>query len=103
MVRIIFRDMARRKRKAQPAALSSGQIRVPVSEFKAHCLRLLDEVEDGKQLVLTRHGQEIAVVSPMKRRVGSDFGSMKGLIHVVGDIVHGDWSDDFDALRDDGS
>jgi hypothetical protein len=30
------------------------------------------------------------------------FGSWKGLVEVHGDIVHVDWSDDFDATRADG-
>ena len=34
------------------------------SEAKTHFLRLLDEVERGETIVITRHGKPVAQVSP---------------------------------------
>jgi prevent-host-death family protein len=42
---------------------------VSVSEFKAHCLRLIDEMQqDGEPLTITRRGKVVAEVVP-KREV----------------------------------
>jgi prevent-host-death family protein len=89
--------MASRQKKRAPG----DRRRVAVSEFKAHCLRLVDEVSKGRELVVTRHGDDVALVSPIGPREGSDYGSLKGLIEIRGDIVHGDWSQEFEATRDD--
>ncbi|MBI3180673.1 MAG: type II toxin-antitoxin system prevent-host-death family antitoxin [Myxococcales bacterium] len=91
--------MTRRSKPRKPQAV--GRKRLPISQFKAHCLRLLDEVSHGQELVVTRHGEEIALVSPARRRTESEYGSLKGLLRVQGDIVHCDWSQEFDVLRDD--
>lgn len=37
---------------------------IQASEAKAHLLRLLDEVEHGETLVITRHGRAIARIVP---------------------------------------
>jgi antitoxin (DNA-binding transcriptional repressor) of toxin-antitoxin stability system len=62
---------------------------MPVSEFKAHCLAVLSELErTGKPLLLTRHGKpvvELRLPTPAKPQAA--FGSMKGSITIVGDIV----------------
>jgi prevent-host-death family protein len=42
---------------------------VPASEAKAHLARLLDEVEQGETVVITRHGRPIArIVREAPRR-----------------------------------
>jgi prevent-host-death family protein len=63
---------------------------IPISKFKATCLRILDEVnKTGKKIIVTRKGEPIALVIPAppppkpKRWVGS----MKGTIKITGDIV----------------
>ncbi len=73
---------------------------IPASEFKAHCLRLLEDVASGQEVLVTKRGQEMALVVPARRRPsGSSRGSWKGMVTVSGDIVHADWSADFDATR----
>jgi prevent-host-death family protein len=67
------------------------------SEFKAHCLRVLDEVAAGQEVVITKHGTEVALLSPMVRRGGSSRGRWRGLVEVKADIVHADWSGHFEA------
>lgn len=37
---------------------------IQASEAKAHLLRLLDDVEHGETLVITRHGRAIARIVP---------------------------------------
>jgi prevent-host-death family protein len=37
-------------------------------EAKTHLSNLLDRVERGDRIVITRHGREVAVLSPAKKR-----------------------------------
>jgi len=76
---------------------------VAISEFKAKCLQLLEQVQKTKQpLVVTKRGRPIAEVGPILTTAEPDWmGSMKGRIEILGDIVspasdQGDW----EALRD---
>jgi len=39
---------------------------VQASEAKAHFLRLLDDVERGETIIITRHGRVIAQLEPRK-------------------------------------
>jgi prevent-host-death family protein len=41
---------------------------VQASEAKTHLARLLDEVERGETIIITRHGQAIARIVPEARR-----------------------------------
>ncbi len=41
---------------------------VQASEAKAHLLQLLDEVEQGETLIITRHGRPIARLAPESDR-----------------------------------
>jgi prevent-host-death family protein len=63
---------------------------VTATEFKAKCLSLLEEVREGHEsITITKRGEPVAVVSPVKkRRFKSSAGSWKGRIEEVGDIVH---------------
>lgn len=61
---------------------------IKASEFKAKCLRLLDEVaETGEVLVITKNGRPIAQLGPAKKRPKTLFGAHKGLIEITGDII----------------
>jgi prevent-host-death family protein len=76
---------------------------VAISEFKAKCLAILDEVQKTKQSILiTRRGKAVAEVnppSPINNR--SWIGSMKGRMEILGDIVSpASDPDDWEALRD---
>jgi prevent-host-death family protein len=37
---------------------------IQASEAKTHFLRILDEVEQGKSVIITRHGKRIARIQP---------------------------------------
>ena len=61
--------------------------RIAAGEFKAKCLRLLDEVkEHGTEVVVTKRGVPIARVVPMGPQADI-FGRMKGKIEILGDII----------------
>ena len=61
---------------------------IKASEFKAKCLRLLDEVaESGEVLVITKHGRPVAELGPAKKRPKTLFGAHKGMFEIKGDII----------------
>jgi prevent-host-death family protein len=37
---------------------------IQASEAKTHFLRILDDVERGESIIVTRHGKEVALISP---------------------------------------
>ena len=48
--------------------MSHAQKEITATQFKARCLRLLDEVaETGETLVVTKHGRPVARVQPPLR------------------------------------
>jgi prevent-host-death family protein len=60
---------------------------IPAGEFKAKCLKLLDQVAENRQpLVITKHGKPVAEVVPIKEEKPL-FGAMKGSGTIVGDII----------------
>lgn len=61
---------------------------ISAAEFKATCLELMDAVErTGESVVVTKRGRAVARLGPVRTRVRSAFGIMKGCIAVRGDIV----------------
>ncbi|MFI8005625.1 type II toxin-antitoxin system prevent-host-death family antitoxin [Streptomyces sp. NBC_01341] len=64
-----------------------------VHEAKTHFSRILQQVETGEEVIISRAGEPIAKVVPLHpkvRRTGR--GSLRGRIHIP---------DDFDDLPDD--
>jgi prevent-host-death family protein len=60
---------------------------IPAGEFKAKCLKLLDEVAEKREtLVITKHGKPVAQVVPIPPQE-SLFGSMRGTGEILGDII----------------
>jgi prevent-host-death family protein len=55
---------------------------IGAAEFKAHCLRILDEVErSGEPITITKRGKPVAEVTPVaKKERKSIFGCMKGSV-----------------------
>ena len=73
---------------------------VPVSDFKARCLGIVEAVRTSdREFVITKHGEPVARLVPTHRKGRSPRGSWNGLIEIRGDIVHCDWSDEFEAAR----
>jgi prevent-host-death family protein len=61
---------------------------IKASEFKAKCLKLMDEVaQSGEPLVVTKNGKPIAQLSPISRERRSIWGLHKGQIEILGDII----------------
>jgi prevent-host-death family protein len=76
---------------------------VAISEFKAKCLALLDEVQKTKQpILITRRGKPVAEVNPPRPTESQDWiGSMKGMSKILGDIISpASDPDDWEVLRD---
>jgi len=61
---------------------------IAAGEFKAKCLKLLDEVQQKrKQVVITKRGKPVAKLVPVGENSESFIGSMKGTMEILGDIV----------------
>jgi len=62
---------------------------VPVTEFKAKCLGLIEQVDKTRQpLRITRHGRPVAELVPAgPDRKRKFLGAMVGTGKIVGDIV----------------
>jgi prevent-host-death family protein len=76
---------------------------IAISEFKAKCLGILEEVRKTRKPVrVTRFGKPVAEVIPASpaQGKGRQLGSMVGTGKILGDIVGptGSW-DDWDASR----
>jgi prevent-host-death family protein len=77
---------------------------IAISEFKAKCLSILEQVEKTKSPVrITRHGKPVADVVPTVQDVdrATLFGCMRDSIQILGDIVSPVIDlDEIEALRD---
>jgi prevent-host-death family protein len=76
---------------------------VPVSEFKAKCLGLIEQVDKTRQpLRITRHGRPVAELVPAgPDRKRKFLGAMVGTGKIVGDIVSPVIDlDEFEVYRD---
>jgi prevent-host-death family protein len=63
------------------------QATIAAGEFKAKCLKLLDEVAEKREtLVITKHGKPVAQIMPMPPEV-DPFGYMRGSGVIIGDII----------------
>ena len=61
---------------------------IKASEFKAKCLRLMDEVaESGQEIVITKNGRPISRLAPYRKPPRSWFGRDRDNIHILGDVV----------------
>ena len=71
------------------------------SEFKAKCLKLMDEVaETGEEIHITKRGRAVAKLTPLTQRPKTLFGVDRGRIEILGDIVSpmpAEWYTDPDA------
>lgn len=76
---------------------------ISVSEFRAHCLDIVDEVHStGAPVLITKRGKPFLKLMPAGR-APKFIGRLKGKIEVLGDIVSPvtppeDWTEDLDNL-----
>lgn len=77
---------------------------VAISEFKAKCLGLIEQVQQTKKPIrVTKFGKPIVEVIPLSPEAGSGswIGSMKDQIKILGDIVSpASDTNDWEVLRD---
>ncbi len=61
---------------------------IPAGQFKAKCLKLLDEVAEKRMtLVITKRGKPVAELVPVRAQQRDIVGSMKGSVKILGDII----------------
>ena len=80
---------------------------IKASEFKAKCLKLMDEVaETGEEIVITKNGKPVAKLTaykpaaeekPYQDRPKSPFGLDKGKYEIIGDLDDAFLDMDWDA------
>jgi prevent-host-death family protein len=77
---------------------------VAISEFKAKCLGILEQVRKTRTPIrVTRFGEPVAEILPPSPKPRSKrwLGSMAGSVKILGDIVGPTGSfDDWDAFRE---
>lgn len=63
--------------------------RMKASEFKAKCLKVLDEVDrTGEPVLILKRGRVVArLASPLVRPERSPWRALRGKMEIVGDIV----------------
>lgn len=77
---------------------------IAISEFKAKCLALMDQVQKTKKPIrITRFGKPVVEVIPPSSESGAVdwIGSMKDTMKIMGDIVSpANDEKDWEVLRD---
>ncbi|MBV8119060.1 MAG: type II toxin-antitoxin system Phd/YefM family antitoxin [Alphaproteobacteria bacterium] len=76
---------------------------IPAANFKAECLRLLDEVANTRRpIIVTKRGKPVAKLVPIDQDAIDIFGRMAGTITICGDIISPiedlDWTGDADNI-----
>ena len=73
---------------ATVTATSAIKDTIAAGEFKAKCLKLLDEVAESRQpLTITKHGKPVARLVPMPEERVDPFGVLSGSVIWEGDII----------------
>jgi prevent-host-death family protein len=74
---------------------------IKASEFKAKCLKLMDEVNaSGDTLTVTKNGKPVVEVRPATRKRKSLWGLHAGQGKILGDIISPAFEeDDWDMLK----
>ena len=72
-----------------PADSAPEGVRVlTASEFRARCLKLMDEVAaGGSEIVITKRGRPVARLTAVRKRPSAPFGRDRGKFRIVGDII----------------
>ena len=61
---------------------------IKASEFKATCLKLMDEVaEEGGEIIITKNGRPVSRLLPYRERPEAPFGRDRDKIRILGDII----------------
>ena len=66
----------------------TGSRTIKASEFKARCLKLMEEVaQSGEEIVITKRGRPVSRLVPYRQRPERWFGADRDIIRIHGDIV----------------
>ena len=76
-------------------------MKVAATDFKAHCLSLMDRVaQTREEVVITKHGKAVARLVPVREEPAAEvFGCMAGTVVSMGDLVS-PVGEPWDAERD---
>ena len=65
----------------------AGVRTIKASEFKARCLKLMDEVADnGAEIVITKNGRPVSRLIPWRKKPDTLFGIDRGKLEILGDV-----------------
>ena len=68
--------------------MATPSCEIPAGEFKARCLRLMDQVRATRQpIVVTKRGKPVAKLVPIEEEVPSLFGRLKGHSTARDDLI----------------
>ncbi|MGH7773000.1 MAG: type II toxin-antitoxin system Phd/YefM family antitoxin [Candidatus Binatia bacterium] len=60
---------------------------MPAGEFKAHCLRVMDQVRASREpVIITKKGVPVAKLVPASEPQLNVFGCMAGTADILGDV-----------------
>lgn len=69
------------------SAKATGTRTIKASEFKAKCLKLIDEVaESGEEIVITKNGQPVSRLLPYREAPRNPFGRDRDIVQIHGDL-----------------
>lgn len=70
-----------------PNTNPAGVRTITASEFKARCLKLMDEVaRSGAEIVITKNGRPVSRLIPYRERPHTLFGIDRGRLELLGDV-----------------
>ena len=82
---------------------AGGAQTIKASEFKARCLKLMDEVaKSGNEIVITKNGRPVSRLVPYRNKPQMFFGRHRDKIRILGDIVSPMPAEWFEAPDDGG-
>jgi prevent-host-death family protein len=65
-----------------------GRMKISAGQFKAKCLKLMDEVRNRREeVIITKRGIPVARLVPCDEKPTPIHGCMKGSVTILGDIV----------------
>ena len=63
-------------------------LRIPASQFKAHCLRIMEDIQrTGQEIIVTKHERAVVQLGPVRDAAATGhFGALRGMIRITGDL-----------------
>ena len=63
-------------------------MKISAGQFKAKCLKLMDEVRNRREeVIITKRGKPVARLVPFDEKPTPIYGCMKSTVAILGDIV----------------